>query len=402
MTSTKKYCAEARCVSVLLVGLAMLWMVPFAIGWQETTPPRQLDAAWTKAYPNPEFPRLRPMSVTISENGRCAAVAANGTLEVINSTGRTTWRWDYGQINRFITPGTLAISPFCDAIAMAGNSGYKYTWVADRQGHSAYVRTASTPLAVTFDHEGKFVAIGTGGEDVLLITRRGKLKWKRTLEQGWGLVGQLSFSSDNRSILVRGGYLVGALDLDGGIVWSNTGLIRMSAARDLQTFVGWFQPGHGTSHGIVVALDRAGKELWTKDSQDPGAVISPSGDRIVARLSVGKQPSNTKPKQTPRNEDSLDEDDCETALQVVSRDGAVLTTLPVQDGTPIAISPDGERVLVRTQFGIEALELNGNRLFGIPLARWHFDDALVAEDFSALLIVVRNGTNEQLKWYNLK
>jgi len=358
-------------------------------------PVHRLDATWTKAYSDLGLPvqRIEPVAVAISENGRCAAVAGVGKLEVIDSTGQLLWRWNYAQTNRLITPGTLALSPSCDEIAMTGSSSYKYTWVADRGGRTAYVHTTSTPLAVAFDHQGKLVVIGTGGNDVLLLTTGGKLRWKKEVKNGLDIVGQLSFSSDNRSILVRGGYGVGVLNLDGRPVWTYSAN-GMSAALDLHTFVAWWQPSHGGGVGHVAALDKSGKELWSKFSYDPGAVISPTGDKIIARINVN---------QSLSKEEGPDSDDWEMNLQVISRDGAAIRTLPVQDATPVAVSPDGERVLVKTPFGIEEVGLDGNRLLEIPLGEWPvLNEVLVADDFGGVLVLARTNQGAELSWYSLK
>ncbi len=78
----------------------------------------------------------------------------------------------------------------------------------------------------------------------------------------------------------------------------------------------------------------------------------------------------------------------------------VLKTFPGQEGTPIAISSDGQRVLVLTQFSIEGVDLNGNRLFEIPAARSSSPVVIVADDVSGIL-VVRHHRDPQLQWYRL-
>ena len=88
-------------------------------------------------------------------------------------------------------------------------------------------------------------------------------------------------------------------------------------------------------------------------------------------------------------------------LQVLSRDGALLKDLPNVDGKPIAISPDGERVLIVTQAEIEGIDLNGTRLFAIALNPTAYRIVLVAEDFSGILVFSR-GTDSQLRWYKVK
>lgn len=345
------------------------------------TPPR-LDAAWTKSLAI-ATPLNRPVevSVALSENGHCAAVAGAGTLEVLDSSGQLMWRWDYGKTNRLITPRKLAVAPSCNTIAMAGSPSYRYTWFADRQGHRVFVHTTSTPLGVAFDHKSQLVAIGTGGGDVLLLARNGRLKWKIALEDGSCCADHLSFSSDNRSIL----FYSGVLRLDGSVLWTTRDW-GVLASKDLQTFVAWGGPNHGPGIGYVRALDASGNQMWSKWAS--GAVISPSGDKIVAGINVN---------QNPTDEDGFKYQT--TTLQVLSRNGDVLKTLPVQDAGKFAISPDGKRVLVETESGIEGLDLNGNHLFEILLGR---NNVLVSDDFSVILVYRLSGQDTQLQWYNLR
>ena len=163
----------------------------------------------------------------------------------------------------------------------------------------------------------------------------------------------MSFSEDNRFIVIREGE-TGLLRADGTLVWV-AGNEAMSAARDLQTFVAWWEPSHGPGDGRVSSLDAAGKVLWTSNTSVAGAVISPAGDKIVARLNID---------QSPREAD--DNDPRETSLQVLSRDGSVRKTLPA-DGIPVSISPDGNRVILRTESALQAIRLDGTRLFEISL-----------------------------------
>ncbi len=135
-------------------------------------------------------------------------------------------------------------------------------------------------------------------------------------------------------------------------------------------------------------LDESGKQLWRKFSEDPAAVVTPAGDKIVARFDVDQDLQET---QEP----------LEMKLQVLSRDGALLKDFPNVDGKPIAISPDGERVLIQTQAEIEGIDLNGTRLFAIALNPTAYRIVLVAEDFSGILVFSR-GTDSQLRWYKVK
>jgi len=354
-------------------------------------PSPRLEAAWIKSYPNLEPPpgQIRAVAVALSESGHCVAVAGDGVLEVLSSSGQLMWSWKYGAINRFITPGALAVSPPCDAIALAGDSSYKYIWFANRRGSAKSAHITSTPLGVAFDHRGELVAAGTGGRDVLLFTASGELKWKRILQEGaCCLVGRLSFSEDNRFLLIREGGS-GVLRLDGTVVWI-AGDDAMNTARDLQTFVAWWQPSHGPGIGHIKCLDASGKELWSEYASIPGAAISSRGDKIIARVNLNQSPT----------EHNYNDDEHETSLQVFSRDGTILKTLP-QNATPISISSDEQRVVIRTESALQAIDLDGKVLSDIPINPHVYNHILIGGDTS-VIVIFRAIVAPQLQWYKLE
>src|SRR4029079_15355534 len=104
--------------------------------------------------------------------------------------------------SRFLTAAAMAIAPNCDAVALTGNSGYRYTWIARRNGRRAAVRTANTPLGVAFDHLGEPIAIGTGGNEVLLSNTAGTVAWKTRLPHCC-VARDLAFSLDDQAIVVK-------------------------------------------------------------------------------------------------------------------------------------------------------------------------------------------------------
>ena len=269
---------------------------------------------------------------------------------------------------------------------------------------------SSTPLGVAFDRSGELLAVGTGSGSILLFGKAGKLLWKRTFAPCY-LPEQISFSSDNHYLLIRAGgsgvlrtdgsvvwtgACSGVVHADGPVVWTGTfggapWTIGMNASHDMRTFVTWEGYPHSPNTGQVRNLDESGKQLWSKFSEDPAAVVTPAGDKIVARVNVNQDLQET---QEP----------LEMKLQVFSRAGALLKDLSNVDGKPMAISPDGERVLIMTQAEIEGIDLNGTRLFAIALNPTVYRSVLVAEDFSGVLVlsVLSRDTDSQLRWYKLK
>jgi hypothetical protein len=339
------------------------------------------------------------MSVAAAMNGKCVAIAGSGAVEVLDNSGLPSWRWEYGQTNRFIkpgekfgyiTPGGVAVSPTCDTVAIVGYAGYPYVWIGDRGGRRISIHTTSTPLSVGFDRRGEQIAIGTGGRDVFLYSTTGELKWKTTLQQWCCVVRRLSFSKDNRSIVVHD-WGVAVLRVDGSIAWASM-RNGMNAADDLQTFVAWWEPNHGPGIGRVFGLDDSGHELWSKFTSSTGGVISPDGSRIIVRVNQNQQPTE---------EDGFNAGEQQSSLQVLSRKGELVATLPSVKGAPIAISPDGSRILLSTETGVLEMNLTGKRLFEIPVERSDSTRTIVADDFSGFLIV-RRTRDVQLQWYSLK
>jgi len=332
------------------------------------------------------------MAVALSDGARCVGVAGKGVVEVLNSSGAPMWSWNYGAINRFITPGALAISPGCDKIALAGDSGYKYVWFADRKSHARGVPVVGTPLSLAFDRSGQLVAVGTGASTMFLFTSAGSLKWKVPLQKtGYCLVTGMSFSKDNRFILIRNG-CAGVVSLDGAVIWTRWD-DGMNAAEDLQTFVAWWEPNHGPGIPILSVLDASGKELWSRYLGVLGGVISPSGDKISARLNVNQNP-------TERDYYADSASGQEAHLQVLSRDGTLLKNLP-EEGTPIAFLPRGGRLVLRIQSAIEGVDLSGRFLFRIPVSVNVCSQILIAED-AGVIVVFRTITEPELRWYQTR
>lgn len=162
----------AACSRVFLLALLSV-----AVFGQET-----LNPVWSHSFPELTV-GVRPIAsaVALAANGQCAAIAGAGVARVFDIDGQTRWTWEYSKANRFITPGALALSPSCDELALAGDSGYKYTWIVNRHGPRTPIATSSTPLSLAFSHDGEHLAVGTGGCDLLLINKSEEVQWKKVL-----------------------------------------------------------------------------------------------------------------------------------------------------------------------------------------------------------------------------
>ncbi|MGH9386617.1 MAG: hypothetical protein ACRD2N_20285 [Vicinamibacterales bacterium] len=128
-------------------------------------------------------------AVVWSHTNSRIAVATGNAIKVMDVAGKSLWQWNLQETSRFLRPpgrsygfSSLAISPGCDVVVLAGDSGYKYVWAAHQSGKRAFLKTTGTPMHVAFDLRGRSVAVATAAGhgylvSPLLITRwSGKLR----------------------------------------------------------------------------------------------------------------------------------------------------------------------------------------------------------------------------------
>jgi len=174
----------AKAVLLVLVGLHT-----FA---SSVTAQTLLTPAWTKTLAK------GGRFLAAHELGRCSVIDQNGAIEVLDEAGALAWRWNYRQASRLIYPQETVVSPECDAIATTGSATYKYTWLADRNGHSVSIGTMGTPSAVAFDHTGQRVVIGTFTGMLQVHARSGDLLLTRAVRAPWAIDGLEVFNDNGR------------------------------------------------------------------------------------------------------------------------------------------------------------------------------------------------------------
>jgi hypothetical protein len=363
----------------------LLCLAVVAFGQTSPPPVPQLSPAWSNSYPlgTPSPEQWRRATPAFSYDGSCLAIAGGSEAQVISRTGRTLWKWKFGAINRFIVAGSVAVSPACDAIAVGGDSSYKYVWIAEKNGRKISIPFPSTPLGVAFSRDGKSVVVGTGSARLYLFTRDGKERWS-TPPYSVSYPSDISFSPDGGFILIRE---CGAILRVGGSIVGTYNGCGMSTSTNLCTIVTSWQPPHGPGPGHVTAQDETGKEIWSNFSDDPGGVITPDGETIIARVNIDQEPPQGEFYE-PR----------ETALRMFSRDGKKLDGFPNLDGRPVAISPDGTRVLLETSKSLNAIDLNGNVLYSIAVNPNAYK---IAPDFSAV-VIFSWGSDADFEYFKLK
>jgi hypothetical protein len=200
---------------------------------------------------------------------------------VLRPSGEIWWSWPYRKISRFIDPQAAAVSHACDAIAIPGQPGYKYTWIVDRGGRAVSVSTTSVPAGAAFDRTGNLVAIGSFGGTLELVTRAGTLQWKRDVKDA-RILRDLQFTDDNRHIVSTGWAGPAVVEVDGTVVWGGLAN-RMAFSRDLTTFVFGNEPNHGPGYSSFEVTDRHQKTLFSRLGSTE-TYVSATGDRVLATV----------------------------------------------------------------------------------------------------------------------
>lgn len=322
--------------------------------------------------------------IALSSRGSCVAIATDDEVDVRDQAGHPLWKWNFRSANRYIVAGNVAVSPSCNMVAFNGDPSYRYTWIAHRDGRRIFIRSSATPLGLAISHRDNLVAVGTGGGDLSLYAADGRLRWKRVLMDGHFFVTELSFSEDDRAIVVQSEGAI--VSINGDVKWANWNWVgNMRAARDLKTFVASWDPPHGPGIGHITALDQDGKKLWSRFSFLPQAAISPSGDKIASWVNEN---------QKPTEEDEYHPDDQEGEFQILSRRGDVLKTLEIE-GRPISFSSDEQYLLIMKPPDLSLFDLEGKHLWDIPVS----DRSVVIAAGNLKVILVYEMGGQEFSWF---
>jgi len=324
--------------------------------------------------------------IALSSRGLGVAIVTADEVDVRDRAGRPVWKWNFRSMNRYIVASNVAVSPSCDMVAFNGDPSYRYTWIAHRDGRRIPLRSKATPLGLAISHRGNLVAVGTGGGDLSLYAADGKLRWKRVLMNGYFIAADLSFSEDDKAIVVQRESAI--VSIDGDIkyaAWLRWG--NMHAARDLKTFIASWEPPHGPGIGRITALDQDGKELWSKVSSSPEPVISPLGDKIASWVNKNQNPSE---------EDGYHSEDLEQEFQILSRRGDVLKILAI-NGRPLGFSSNERYLLMLMMYppALSLIDLEGKHLWDIPVPEWSM--VVKTEDMKVILVYDKGG--QGLSWF---
>lgn len=328
------------------------------------------------------------VDVNIAPNGRCVGVATHDEVAIFDNAGHQTWHWNYRETYRLMASGAIAVSPSCDGVAFIGDSGYRYLWIVLPNKPKISIPIKSTPLDVAFSHNGKLVAVGTGGKEVFVYDTAGQLKSKTDII-GDCCVREVMFSRDDQWV-VSGGWGAAVTSIDGRVRWQKTGGVgRLRASDNLDAFVHGDIANHGAALGTVSMLDGAGKTLWERVTTQWDGIVSPQGD--VALVNVDRN-------QNPDDDDRGFKREQVVALQLLSREGKVLQEF-AEDGEPLAFSTDGTQLLIRMDTEIRAVNRKDETLWraSIPKSDILIPDVEVAHNTSAMAVT----REKHLAWFKL-
>jgi hypothetical protein len=348
----------------------------------------ELTPTWSKTL---KWPGL----VGVEEHGRCTVLKSGDLVQVLAPSGTVLWSWPYRKVSKYIEPIQVGVSPSCDAIAIPGNAGYKYTWIVPRRGNSVAARTMSVPADATFDRTGKFVAVGTHAGTVYLYSRDGALKWKQDVD-GAAIASNLEFSEDNTRIVLRGWAGAGIIGIDGRPEWASLAN-RFRVARDLQTFVFSHEPNHGPGLPRITVTDAQRETLWHRWAAIE-AFISANGQRILAHIDIDQE----------KEERDLTGELQPGELQLLSRSSEVIRSFP-NHGLPIALSADVRRIWAQSEMGFDCLNDRGEVLARITAERdatasgrpHYYQRVMVSRDFEQVVVSAEAGGVETLARYEV-
>jgi hypothetical protein len=174
-----------------------------------------LKPAWSR--PLGRLVRL----IGVEEYGRCIAFADKNAIQIVSPANDVLWAWPYRKVNRLLNLREVAVSHDCDAIAVVGDSTYKFAWIAERSGQLVTIPLPATPTEITFDRTSRLVVIGTFSGSVLLYSRDGQLQWTRDTRAR--IVEGVRISDDNRHISFKGWAGAGRVSVAGHVEWSEPG-----------------------------------------------------------------------------------------------------------------------------------------------------------------------------------
>jgi hypothetical protein len=347
-------------------------------------PTRDLTPAWTTTGIGDV------VTAAVAADGSCVALVAAQPppSRIVLVDGRGIRAWDVALPQGITSP--VAVAPGCAFVAFDASRGGDLR-TAIPKGTVGLKRREGAPLAVPVDgrpdsiaisRAGDLIAIGTGGRtNIVLASPDGRIV--RALQRFSATAPQVSFSADDRFVVIRGWYGVGVMTRSGDTVWGpfptgvqskRTDWRRIDASRDLQWFAAEQGPMHGPDAGSFALLSSTGEVAW----QGPpvwgaDARMAPDATYFVA---VGRE----------RRPGTDIDDGGPARVEVMDRTGRTLASKTMPRPVLEAISPDGRFILMREIDGKARVWLVGRNRALEPAWRVGPADGYVVHVESGLIL----------------
>jgi hypothetical protein len=294
----------------------------------------------------------------------CIAVATSTTVYVVSVAGESMWSWNYRHSSRFLNDGReyssvpIALSPSCDHLAMAGDSGYKYVWVAGWDVEAKSIQTVGTPLMTAFSLDGDFLAISTGASRGYLLTsdlesrwtgplRDFPIRWPEQIAGDGASDERIEFRQDAVGALLGvppwGYYVSDSVSTDGQ--WRVV-VDSPWARQDGWQMVRFYGPEARAYHGRWEGFRRRARPRWSKPMGCASAEMTPDGQFIIVTGDVGH------PDQTiyGRADSTCYQDGTQTAF-VLDHTGATVMRMRMGANSTPDAWPEGFAAAFRMRTG---------------------------------------------------
>lgn len=395
--------SPALAIVVLSSGAASLRVViaqqnPYPPQYQAgaTAPMRDLTPAWTATAPG------AIVSAAVAADGSCVAVVTQqptpGRIVLFDKNGAHVW--DVAPPQVLTIP--VAVAPGCAFVAFDGSresdlrsSTPKGTVGLQRRGAPPLaIGVDGRPSSIAISRAADLIAIGTEGRtNLVLASPDGRVV--RSLQRFTATAPRLSFSADDKFIIVSGWYGVGVITRAGETVWGpwpvggpskRTDWRRIDASLDLRWFAAEQGPMHGPDGGSYALLSNTGEVVW----QGPpvwgaDAKVAPDGSFFVA---VGRE----------RRQGMEIDDGAPARVMVIDQSGRALASVTMPRPALEAISPDGRFILMREIDRSGAIWLVGRNRSLAPAWRVGLADEYVVHAETGLVVA---WSGEQVMGYTV-
>jgi hypothetical protein len=399
------------------------------IGWPLASPPQPDEAALFPAWEQTLSGSF--LQLAVSPDGRCVAAVTERQptpieakrqpseperrVVVFDAAGQPLWATAVPpQVSHVLA---FALAPGCAWAALseyppngwkAGEVPPTTLLLLDENGTRQAVPIAGIVESIAISHASDALALGLtsrkGDPNICIVTPAGQV----VASAGDDITYRaplLTFSDDDRHVIVTGFFGVGVLDRHGTAVW---GIVEPPAERrlasevrrrpavlwrgidpsgDLKWFAAHYAPMHGFQGGEVALLAADGHLVWQRTNLwEPDAVIAPDGRYVVVQ-------------GAPMRGEDREPDSPDVVYSIVDRQGKTLAERRIPRALLWFVTGDGQTIVFSERSATEpfntdlvvrdaALNVKSRVSLGRSLSgkAWHRDSGLVVVVTSGSLL----------------